>query len=297
MSDELFIASKAFVHSLYEAKARVSTYEDFLADRAPNAAYNRLFKTIEKVTPADVAWRGGFWQFAGSFGDTVWENDIPEEKASLDFAAALQDSLEDLAARDWIACLPLERVFEGFPAFVDFGPFAIVNPGANSPDSPDDLLRAFQDLLTAHMGVTFMDSVEVRESYLYLADHFWKKSCHYIPGRPQLVIATGRGECRGNQELLQDRLRQFLPLLKICQIAYEVQNQLSFTYGGTRLPDGVTRMPDGLIEIPGVAVAINRRTGQADWWLSRQSVFETKRAQPMIPKSSISCGAISPCLY
>lgn len=277
MSDELFIASRAFVHSLYEAKTRVSSYEDLFADRAPNAAYNRLFKTVEKVTPVDVAWRGGFWEFACSFGDTVWENDIPEEKASLDFAAALQNSLEDLAAREWIASVPLERAFEEFPAFTDFGPFAIVNAGRSNPDCPDALLRAFQEILTAHMGVTFMDSVEVQESYLYLADHFCKKSGYYIPGRPQLVIATGRGECRGNQQLLQDRLRQILPLLQICQVAYELQHRLSFTHGGTRMPDGVTRMPDGLIEIPGVAVAINRRTGQADWWLGRQDVFETKR--------------------
>jgi hypothetical protein len=277
MSDELFIASKAFVHSLYEAKVRVSTYEEFFADRAPNAAYNRLFKTVEKVTPVDVAWRGGFWEFACSFGDTVWQNDIPEEKASLDFAAALQNALEDLAAKDWIACVPIERAFDGFPPFTDFGPFALVNAGTTNSEGPDALLRAFQGILTAHMGVTFMESTEVYESYLHLADHFYKKSGGYIPGRPQLVIATGRGECRGNQQLLQDRLRQFLPLLQICQIAYDIEQHSLFTHGSTRMPDGVARMPDGLIEIPGVAVAINRRTGQADWWLSRKDVFETKR--------------------
>ena len=152
-----------------------------------------MFKVIGENTPADLKWQSAIWELAGSTADRIWEGDIEENAAIKGFCRIINECLEDLAAADWIACVPLEHLFSTFPPFSNFGEFSLVNPITESEQTVEELLERFRSLLTDNLGVNFMASPEVNESYLSLGEHYCNKSGHYIPGRPQLVVRVGRG--------------------------------------------------------------------------------------------------------
>jgi hypothetical protein len=214
------------------------------------------------------------WEIAGSTAERVWEEDVDEQTYIRGFCRIVSECLEDLAAANWVASVPLEHVFCNFPAFTSFGEFSLVNPGAQ-PDQPvEELLGRFRSILTANFGVNFMPHTEVNDSYLWLGDHYHQKSGHYIPGRPQLVVKVGRGERFLNERFFWELVANHVALLSLCQIAYDIENPRRFVNAGEcTLPSG-QRFQRGLIEMPSVAVAINRRTGQADWWTTRLQLYE-----------------------
>ena len=131
-----------------------------------------------------------------------------------------------------------------------------------------------------------MASPEVSESYLRLGEHYYKKSGHYIPGRPQFVVRVGRGDRRMNEGLLNELIATHFGMLSLCQIAYELEAGIItriISSDHARLPDG-ERMQEGFIEIPTVAVGINSRTGQAEWWQTRFQLYETQHGTGYEPE-------------
>jgi hypothetical protein len=267
-----------YIQAVFRAKQAAETADDFWGNRRADRAYRRLFKAIADNTPPDLKWQSAMWEIAGSTAERVWEQDVDEQTYIRGFCRIVNECLDDLAAADWIACVPLEHVFCNFPEFTSFGEFSLVNPGANPEQPVDELLGRFRSILTTNFGVNFMPHTEVNDSYLWLGDHYHQKSGHYIPGRPQLIVKVGRGERFLNERLFWELAANQLALLSLCQIAYELEGGLEtriVSPGHDRLPRG-ERMQWGLIEIPGVAVAINVRSGEAAWWSTGLRLHETK---------------------
>ncbi len=162
-----------------------------------DSAYRRLFKAIAANTADDLKWQSAIWVLAGSTAERVWEHDLDEQAIIAGFSRIVHECLDDLAAADWIACLPLERVFCNFPEFTNFGEFTVVNAaGADLAQPVEVLLERFRSVLTANFGVNFIPNSEIDDSYLRLGAHYHMKSGCYVPRRPQLVLRVGRGEQR-----------------------------------------------------------------------------------------------------
>lgn len=275
-----------FVRAIQEAKDRSTSLDDLYADDALNGAYRSLFQTVRTCMPKDVEWQSGFWGFVWSFVDSNWEDATPAEIASRGFTNCLLDSLDDLQAIDWIACIPLERAFQRFPEHTDFKDFSIINARATAPHDDETLLSEFRRILTSKLGVTFMPSMEVHNPYARIADHFYQKSGWYIPGRPQLVISIGKGESSANEQHLRSKLRAFAPLLQLCQVYLDQQAApLENCVVGPHSvqADGKTPMSDGLLRVPPCSVAINRRSGQADWWATFLPQYESRQGRGYDP--------------
>lgn len=263
-----------YIQAVFRAKEAAETADDFWGNKRADKAYRRLFKAIADNTPADLKWQSAMWEIAGSTAEKVWEQDVDEQTYIRGFCRIVNECLDDLAAADWIACVPLEHVFCNFPEFTNFGEFSLVNPGADAEQPVDERLARFRSILTTNFGVNFMPHTEVNDSYLRLGDHYHQKSGHYIPGRPQLIVKVGRGEAYSNERLLWELVAHQIALLALCQIAYDIKKPMRFVNAGeSALPSG-QRFQRGLIEIPSVAVAINSRTGQADWWSTRLKMYE-----------------------
>lgn len=279
-NNQLIEACSKFIQALYNAKTRSISYEEFLENKDLNIQYMKWKKAVEKSLPVDIQWPLTLTELTYTVGITVWETDIVQDVFFRDFVRSLQSMFEQLSITEWIASIPIERSFEKFPVFTDFGPFAIVNARAENPKSEEDLFKTFQNILTIHWNVNFMNPVEVHESYIDLAHHFYEnKSDCYIPGRPQLVLKVGRGDSARNESAMKERLRQFLPLLTICQIFVELEQGLLFRPAWVTMPDGKTRMRHGLIEIPNGAMAINKFTGHAELWRTEHESFESRDTQ------------------
>lgn len=290
-----------FVRAIHEAKGRSASLEGLYDDDALNGAYRSLFRTVGTYMPKDVEWRLGFPGFVWSFVDSIWEDAIPAEVASRGFANCLLDSLDDLQTVDWIACIPLERAFQRFPEYRDFQHFSIINARATARHDDATLLTEFRRILASKLGVTFMPSIEVHDPYARLADHFYRKSGCYIPGRPQLVISIGKGESSANERILRNKLRALAPLLQLCQVfldqqAVPLDNCLIGPHSVQA--DGKTLMGDGLIRVPPCSVAINRRSGQADWWTTALPQYESRGGKGYDPDlfSSVWTRLASPIL-
>ena len=198
-----------YIQAVFRAKEAAETAEDFWANKRADKAYRRLFKAIADKTPADLKWQSAVWEIAGSTAERVWEEDVDEQTFIRGFYRIVNECLDDLAAADWIACVPLEHVFCNFPEFMTFGEFSLVNPGADPAQAVDELLGCFRSILTANFGVNFMPHTEVNDSYLWLGDHYHQKSGHYIPGRPQLIVKVGRGERFLNERLFCEVVANF----------------------------------------------------------------------------------------
>lgn len=285
MTDPITVSCQNFIHAVFEAKLAAESRDEFWEDRNAARTYQQMFKIIGDNTPEDLQWQTEVWELAGSYADYIWENECVEDDLARRYCNQLICLLDDLAAVDWIACVPIERTFCRFPEFTDFGSFCVVNPGSLSPQSDSDLLQAFRQILADKLGVNFMPEREVPDSYLRLSDHYYNKSGNYIPGRAQLVLRVGRGERFSNERILVSRLSKLLDLLALCQIAYASSGsllELRVIGPESVMPDG-SRMASGLIEIPPVAVAVNVRTGQADWWGTRTSAYETETGQGYDP--------------
>lgn len=280
MADSIQSAAEHFVATLFRARDRAASSDEFSEDRDSNAAYDRLFKAIAKVTPEEVKLGWAVSEFAAlTFSQSVWNGQVKRDTALRDFLNALQNLIDDLSVVEWLACVPLGREFRGFSKFTDLGPIAVVYVPDDEKKDQTILLAEFREVLTAHCGVHFMDSAEVKDSYLRLGGHYYERSQCYIPGRPQMIVKVGRGESRSNERMLGDRLRQLFPLFQFCQVV-----EAPPILAGARFiapsywPDRKSSMmTQGLIEIPDGAVAVNRRTGQCDWWQNVRpfSVYET----------------------
>lgn len=263
-----------YIQAVFRSKEAAETADEFWGNKRADKAYRRLFKAIANSTPADLKWQSAMWEIAGSTAEKVWEEDVDQQAYAKGFCRIVNECLDDLAAADWIACVPLEHVFCNFPEFTNFGEFSLANPGADPEQPVDELLDRFRSILTTNLGVNFMPHTEVNDSYLWLGDHYHQKSGQYIPGRPQLIVKVGRGEAFSNERLLWELVAHQIALLSLCQIAYDIENPMRFVNAGEcTLPSG-QRFQRGLIEVPSVAVAINRRTGQADWWTTRLRTHE-----------------------
>ncbi len=278
MQDSTAYACEAFVRAAFEAKRQSAAQDEFYANKELDEAYRHLFKTVAKATASDVQWQMGFFPFAWVFADHIWEDDdLDIDDAIRGFTNSLQNTLDDLALIDWIACVPLERAFQKFPPYTDFGLFSIVNARSMSPATEEDLLATFRSILADHCSVNFMPDSEVQESYVRLGSHFYVKSRFYVPGRPLLVVPIGRGEASTNAELLRQRIHAIAPLLQLCQVVLESNQGTDTSASGpySRRPDGTGLLEDGFTRIPHVCLAINKRTGQADWWNTSLTQYET----------------------
>jgi hypothetical protein len=285
MDDPITTSCAAFISAVCQAKQTVTSRDAFWEDRNAVRTYEAMFKAIRNSMPSDLRWEASAWELAGSSAEHIWENEVDEKAFTKQFCIRIHDLLDDLASADWIACVPMERVFSHFPVFTSFGPFALINARATSPESVPELLHGFQQMLSEHLDVNFMPLAELQDSYLRLSDHYYQKSGYYIPGRPQMVLKVGRGERSSNERILASQLTSVLDLLDLCQIAYEASASLFETRligPHSTMPDGTTMLP-GFVAVPGVAVAINVRTGEADWWSARTSIFETEQGKGYDP--------------
>jgi hypothetical protein len=279
--DAITVACQKYIQAVVRAKQRTTTPEHFWKDKRSDSAYRRLRKVIKANVPADLQWWYTIWELAGSTAEQILEGRFTEPTDMPQFCRHVMAYLDALAGHDWIASLPLEHVFGGFPPFTDFGGFCLVNPC--DPDGPcelDDLLDRFRGILTDRLGIAFPQPEDLNgSSYLNLGDHFFNnKSDGYIPGRPQMVIRVGRGDEFVNKQLLPGLARQQLSLLAICQIAYELEDGFRskvISPSHSRLPTG-DQMQCGLISIPDVAVAIVAKTGDAAIWGTGQETYETR---------------------
>lgn len=270
MADLIQTAAENYVAASFAAKQRAASSEEYYEDRESNAAYERLFKAISKVIPKEVWWQWEVSEFtAGSFPETVWHGEIDRETALREFPNNLRNLLDDLSVVEWLACVPLGCEFRRFPKFTDFGPLAVAYVPDDKPKEEAILLAEFREIIAANCGVCFMESAEVRQSYFKLAGPYYGRSDCYVPGRPQMVLNAGRGESRSNERIVRERLRQILPLFQLCQVIASPPLGRGIRFIDERsgyMPDRTSRMPLGLIEIPDCALAINRRTGECDWW-------------------------------
>jgi len=285
MPDPITESCRNFIHAVVQAKVAAESRDAFWEDRNAAKAYQQMLKALRDNTPQDLQWQTEVWELAHSYSDHIWENDCIHDDVARRYCNQVHCLLDDLASAEWIACVPIERVFNRFHEFTDFGSFAIVNPLATSPQSSSDLLQGFRRTLVEKFGVTFMPEREVGNSYLRLSEHYHQKSGYYIPGRPQFVLKTGRGERFSNKLLLASKVRRVFDLIALCQIAYEADASLleaGIIGPESVMPDG-TRMVSGLIEIPSVAIAINVRTGEADWWVTGTTAYETESGEAYDP--------------
>lgn len=275
-------ACAKYIDAVFRAKQAAESEEQFWSNGRASRAYQRLFKAVEGIAPNDLHWGFTIWDIAGSTSDRIWQGRLVNEPSTVKaLSEIVENCLEDLANAEWIACVPMERRFSAFPEYTDFGEFAVVNAAEEDSDF-EPLLNRFRKILATKLGVNFMPETEVQDSLLRLDEHYLKKSGHYIPGRPQLVARVGRGERFTNKRLLEGMANDNFAMLSLCQIAYDMIHEIParITTGAyARLPSGEW-MPEGLIEIPPVAVAINARTGEADWWTSSVEAYETIFGEP-----------------
>jgi hypothetical protein len=286
-------ACEKYIQAIIAAKRRSTNPDGFWKDKRADKAYRHLYETIEANVPADLKWSYTIWELAGSTAEQVLEGRFVETTDGPRFCRQVTAYLEALTGFDWVACLPLENAFCGFPAYTDFGGFCLVNPvRPNEARDLDALLARFRGILTEKLGIEFIEPTGPNnESYLRLGDHYFNnKSDGYIPGRPQMVIRAGRGDEFINKQLLPGLARQQFSLLSLCQIAYGLKPELKVLFGEAGagcLPTG-ERMQSGFIRIPDVAVAIVAKTGDAAIWATRLEYFETEGAQRYEPDKFIA---------
>lgn len=194
------------------------------------------------------------------------------------------DWMENLGAIDWIAFVPMERRFDGFPAYTDFGPFQIVNAGADCRDL-DEILNKFAVLLATKCCVSFHPTSEVSEApYGDNAKALAEKTNWYIPGRALLALRLQRGERAPNAAVLRRLLKSYLPLIRLCQIACEPMQETLPEESSLQnlMPDRSSRMPAGFTQVPPIALAMNRLTGghaclmQLEEWRERSERYAKK---------------------
>ena len=249
-TDTIEKACVNFIQAVSHAKEVSASPDDFWANRRAEKAYRRMFTAITKSANAEVKWQLSIWELAGSTAEQIWEDDVDEASITKKFVQRVLECLDDLAAAEWIACVPVEHVFSSFPEFSDFGDFFLVNPKTKLAQSTDELLERFRSILASRLGVTFLASSEITTSYIGLCEHYYNKSGKYIPGRPQLVVRVGRGETATNQRLLKDILVTHSAMLSLSQIAYELDGGWStkiVSAEHAKLPDG-RRMQRGSVE-------------------------------------------------
>lgn len=93
----------------YRAKETAQTADDFWGNkRAEKETYRRLFKTVADNTPPDLKWLSAMWELAGSSVERVWEQDVDEQTMIRGLSRIVLECLEDFAAAEWIACVPME---------------------------------------------------------------------------------------------------------------------------------------------------------------------------------------------
>lgn len=278
-------AARAFMEAVH-AK-RDAEESQFYGDPAIEKAYAGLTKVIKQGMSEDVEWGWEVLDHCMGHGEAIRREQPELEQAVVKFTKELEWLLAHVSKIEWIACVPLERIFRKFPDFTDFGTFAILNPAGTSAKPENELLDSFRLLLSDRCGVTFAAPRDPynNESYLRLGEHYLRKSGHYIPGRPTLVIKLGKGEERANQRQLQSKLQEILPLIQLCQVAMGLdQSFLNRTTGPhSTLPDGKW-MDDGLIAVPAVAVALDKSNGNCGWWGTGINLYENQVGEGYDPK-------------
>ena len=246
------------------------------------APYDRLKETIDLLAHSKVE---GQWQWQWSeislhCGDVIWHQarEVWRATAALDEAVRraawrasddIKDYLDNIERTEWIACVPLERRFEGFPEFTDFGSFKVVNARTGTPGLHRNIFSDFIRILGNELEVEFHPPSEV-DGHSLLDSDFQRRvqaeTQGYIPGRPQLVIRLETGEWDVACERLRWRLNYQLPLLRLCQLACDVFDRVRIGTRPPMTPDLRREMAAGLIEIPCTALAIDKRTGAAQTW-------------------------------
>lgn len=273
----LSVAAAEFMNAVYSI--RDADEEAFYNDPNTERAYRTLWKTLERSVPKDVAWGRDVYECCMAHAEWIREKHPEKSAAIKTFTEAIESLLKTIIAIDWIAFVPMERVFRSFPEFSDYNAFSIVNPASIPHKTTEDLLHSFRTIIETNLDVKFDDSPEAYygNSFNRLGDHFYRKSGAYIPGRPMLVIKTGRGEESKNSQILSTRLHEIVPLIKICQIDIDLNTGILDRIIGAHstLPDGQW-MNAGLIAVPSVAVAINKNNGNCTWWGTRLSLFESQ---------------------
>lgn len=147
-------------------------------------------------------------------------NDPPEvEPRATEILHAVEDLLHEPERRDWIACIPCERLFSSFPAFTDFGPFALVN--SRHKNCQQDRFAELSAILRSNLGVTFHPPHETSRSLLVARDSLEKDKLTRLWESPVLVFHVGKGDVHHGTHEVRKRLNQWLPLLRVCQVAYE----------------------------------------------------------------------------
>lgn len=235
------------------------------------AAASRIFELMEQQIPhEDHCWRDGsdLKSMMISVGVTYHEARLEgKQPSNLDIAKELHHQIglfiSDIRDRSWIACLPLERCFETFPEFVDFGEFHVLNPCAGAPGAHRDVCADFQRLLAEHSEVNFMPALEVNGSYLDAAKDIFHRTHGYIPGRPQLVVKLGPAFWRSVPQTFREKMLLYIPLLRLCQVAYhfECTNQEWFATQEGRLPGGRGEMPSRTMEMPTDFLLVDQHNG------------------------------------
>ena len=66
------------------------------------------------------------WQNAREIWVAESHNEETISRIALAGSSEIHHYLDELKATDWLACTPLDRRFDGFPEFTDFGSFCIV---------------------------------------------------------------------------------------------------------------------------------------------------------------------------
>ncbi len=290
------ITCEKYVKAVIHAKAIATDIDTFWADKKIDKAYRQLRDAIDRYVAKGFHWQHSIFSLAGSMAEELYyRNEAINDTVEInDFTITVHAYLHALQGHDWIASLPLERLFGSFPKFTDFGSFYLINPSggkAVTPANAERVITRFRNVLTKELGILFVPTDDVNsESYLNLAGHFFRKTDSYIPSRAQMVMRVGKGDEVVNKAILSQRVCVQLSLLALCQIAYELDAGFFHTNlispSEARLPNQ-DWIQDGLIEVPGFAVAIIAATGKSALWTTPQIAYDTKFGVNYEPKKIV----------
>jgi hypothetical protein len=265
------------VRAVVAARASSATDEAFWEEKVSNRAYRQLISTAHEGR-ADL--RAGFalGEVLYEYASKVWEQGEDDEASA---AARLGDTIlklvEQLSASAWLAVTALENRFGGFPEHTVLDNIAILNLRDANPERARELLDRFELVLVDTLGFPRRGSTTATQSYYDLDEHYFNnKTGGFIPTRPMVVFRLGSASELDASVFFNWSLRASLPLLLLCQLAYDLRHPERLRVLRTHDPlvNAFTVDSDSLVALPNVAIGLNTATGASAVWHRPFPLFE-----------------------
>jgi len=274
--ESIRVACNAYVSALNAARASAVTEEAFWQDKLSNRAYRRV---MEAAHEGNEELRAGFalFEVLGSFASNVWAEGEADAAAGVRLAERVVRLVEQLSATAWLGITALENRFSGFPEYTELDGIAILNLNVATDENSREVLARFERLLIAALRFPPRGSTTAQQSYYDLDEHYFKnKTRGFIPIRPMVVLRLGSASELDAYNFYDWSLRSFLPLLLLCQLAYDLRRPATVRILRTRDPlvNALTIDSDSLVALPDVALGLDTATGASAVWHRPFPLFE-----------------------